>query len=142
MHSANKIMHTSDVLLVVGSRLSWRQIRSDPDNFSKLTKVIHVDVDSSELNSNVESLLTLNMNAKDFFYHLKKDSPKKKRKKFIEEGKIIDKTYSYVPEKLDNQNDFHPHYVMNEISNIANDNTIFCLDTGQNLIWSIQGLKA
>ena len=142
MHSANKIMHTSDVLLVVGSRLSWRQIRSDPDNFSKLTKVIHVDVDSSELNSNVESLLTLNMNAKDFFYHLKKDSPKKKRKKFIEECKIIDKTYSYVPEKLDSQNDFHPHYVMNEISNIANDNTIFCLDTGQNLIWSIQGLKS
>jgi acetolactate synthase-1/2/3 large subunit len=132
------------VLLVIGSRLSWRQIRSDPDNFSKFSRIIHIDIDDAELNENVECSILLNIDAGVFVSNLIEcKSRHTNRSKYIEDCKKLTKTYTYLPKEENvNEKFLHPHYVVSEISNFASSNAIFCLDTGQNLIWSIQGLES
>ena len=140
--TANEILHKSDVALVVGSRLSWRQIRSDPDNFSKLTKVIHVDIDSGELNENIESFITLNLDAQTMFEYLLKDDKLGSHQAYLDECQELNSSYSHLPLENEVNEHLHPHNVIDDISQAAGSDSIFCLDTGQNLIWAIQGLES
>jgi acetolactate synthase I/II/III large subunit len=143
MHTANEILHRSDVALVIGSRLSWRQIRSDPINFARDSKIVHVDIDKSELNANLEAYLTVNVDATYFCNALSKLSTNhKSRIDYLTRCKALSLEYSYLPTKTDGSQNRQPHTVIAKISKFAGDNTIFCLDTGQNLIWAIQGLES
>ena len=50
----NKIISETEVLLVLGYRLSWRHIRSKPETFARRSQVIHVDIDENELGANID----------------------------------------------------------------------------------------
>lgn len=55
---ANRILQSSDLLIVVGSRLSGR-LTGKPKNFAPEAKIIHIDIDAGQINKNIPADIAL-----------------------------------------------------------------------------------
>lgn len=64
---ANLAVYSSDLLLVVGSRLDGRQTGGVPSNFAPSAKVIHIDIDSAELNRDIHADCPIRCDCEHFF---------------------------------------------------------------------------
>jgi len=140
--TANEALNDSDLLLVIGSRLSWRQVRSKPTEFAKNAKIVHVDIDREELNQRVKSTISFSCDAKEFINALLinlRNRPKlsfsgwsqKCRKKFIDHPFC-------KAEYFDKGNPVHPYVFMQTLSKCLSDNDTLVLDAGQNVMWGMQ----
>ena len=140
----NKIISETEVLLVLGCRLSWRHIRSKPETFARRSQVIHVDIDENELGANIESSININMDCSTFLNRLTKElkGVDQNFSEFLKNCNDEKKKYSYLEPVDMNSDVIHPHQVIDGLSAKAPENTTFVLDCGSNLVWSIQGLKS
>jgi acetolactate synthase-1/2/3 large subunit len=66
---SNIAIANADVLLVVGNRLGDRQT-GKTDRFARNAKIVHIDLDPSSLQKNVEAFLPVQGDIKDIFQHL------------------------------------------------------------------------
>ena len=140
----NEAVHNADLLIVTGARLSWRQIRSSPENFAKQAYIIHVDVDENELNANVQADLAFNMSCKSFWAGLTggmghagisfDDYTKRLKEKSI--------TKFSISSQSNDETGWNPYFFLNILSDKAASDAIFVLDTGQNLVWAIQTIES
>ena len=70
--SGNFCLQNADLVFVLGSRLTIREISFNWDAFAKNALIVHVDIDKSELNKfYLHSNFKLNIDLKDFFGALK-----------------------------------------------------------------------
>ncbi|SDO64916.1 thiamine pyrophosphate-binding protein [Clostridium gasigenes] len=140
---SNLAVANCDLLIVLGSRLTSRQTSPSPKMFSREAKIIHVDIDSNELNLKVKEDISIKCDLKTFI------------KKLIDKIKIkeLKLNFSSWMDKIDSYKDQYPTYptqkekgkldpneVMYLINKLCNKNTIFCLDVGQNQIWAAQSM--
>jgi acetolactate synthase I/II/III large subunit len=66
--AGNFAVQNADLLLVLGSRLSIRQVSYNWDNFADRAKIVHVDIDSAELNKyTLDTDLKIQADLKKFF---------------------------------------------------------------------------
>jgi acetolactate synthase-1/2/3 large subunit len=65
-HAANATVEKGDLVLALGTRLALRQVRSRPQNFAPNARLVHVDIDSSEVNKRVPTDVGLAVDAKEF----------------------------------------------------------------------------
>ncbi len=72
---ANIAIANADVLLVVGNRLGERQT-GKADRFARNAKIVHIDLDPTTLQKNVEALLPVQGDIKNVFRDLLKKSEK------------------------------------------------------------------
>lgn len=145
--SGNRAVQMADLVIVCGARLSWRQVRSSPDSFAKQAKLVHIDLSASELNANVKADVAIQSSVTNFVLCLK-DKNNLGNRSFSEYLNYLKKSNDIVPNidllnkpKSTNEG-YNPYCFLKALSDVASDEAWFVLDTGQNLVWSIQSLES
>jgi acetolactate synthase-1/2/3 large subunit len=141
---SNLAVANSDLLIILGSRLDNRQTGTRPDTFARYAKIIHIDIDETELNSKVKSFLTIKSDVKAFLSVINKSIKPDTKKSLIPWYKWINlckKNYpSYtIPENEDSL--INPNFFMNYLSQLVDNDTIICLDVGQHQMWAAQSFE-
>lgn len=141
---ANFTVANSDLLLVIGSRLTSRQTSTRIQTFARGAEIIHVDIDPAELGRMTNEInLSINCDAK-MFLSLLNDKLNGYKKENIREWIAVTGKYKekYPDFPQSNQGGFvHPNGFMNSLSNFLKPGDIICLDVGQNQIWAAQSLR-
>jgi acetolactate synthase-1/2/3 large subunit len=125
-----------DLLIVIGARLSDRVI-GNPKGFFPNAKIIHIDIDPSEINKNIFSHLAIIGNLKDILKDINKELPNQNHSLWIEEIIFLKEKFplTYNQERLTGP------YVVESISNLTKGNAIITTEVGQNQMWAAQFYK-
>ncbi len=138
---SNEIINDCDLLFVIGSRLSWRQLRSSPDQFAKKAKIVHIDIDKNELNKKIKTKYRYDVDVKKFLIDFL-NCKKKQDYNFSEWTKKCRE--KYLKYNLYNANDIldakkvNPYYFFKKLSENMNEEDILVPDAGQNVMWAMQ----
>ena len=135
--AANKAANKCDVMLAIGTRFSDR-VALNTSKFGEGAKIIHIDIDASEMNKNVNVYTPVVGDVKDV---LKKILPLIKKKSHPEwQAKIAEwQSKDYIPKDSDEV--LKPHQIMRTICDNAGPNAIYVTDVGQHQMWAAQFLK-
>ena len=122
-----------DVLLAVGMRFDDR-VTGDVSRYAKQAKVIHIDIDASELNKNIPAEIAIHSDAKEALVELTKWVDAKSHDAWLQEFKDADKIEfdSVINEAIHPTNDhLKMAEVINMLSEKTNGNAIVVTDVGQ-----------
>ena len=139
-YEANMAVDQADLIINIGSRFDDRIVWTY-DTFWKNAKIIHIDIDKSELNKVVKTDLAIHANAKDFLNiacqeeltSLKINAWREKIKSFRESHPFVSETDWFSTKNALNS--------INKITTKNLDNYIFVTDVWQHQMWSAQILK-
>ena len=138
---ANYALGSSDVLLVLGSRIDLRQTGADIDTFKQGKQIFHVDIDSAELNNRFTDTITLNTDLVTFFEEVQKiDYSYCLPIDWNAEIKEKREAYNDILE-LKNVKGINPNRFMHQLSKISFKSKGFTTDVGNNQMWSAQSLE-
>lgn len=141
---ANLAIQNSDLLIVVGSRLDQRQTGKNRLKFAPNAKVVHVDIDYSELKHFIKEDISILSDSKSFFLSLKESLAssnfEKKYSKWKKQITRWKELYDSTSE-LTNVNGINPNQFMKELGLRLHENAIVCSDVGQNQMWVAQSLR-
>ena len=134
--TSNMASKECDLLIIIGARLSDRVI-SNPKGFFSNAKIIHIDIDPSEIDKNVLSHLGIIGNLKDILKDLNKNLSTQNHSPWIEKILSLKEKYplSYNKDRLTGP------YIVEMISNLTNGNAIITTEVGQNQMWAAQFYK-
>ena len=138
---ANYALGSSDVLLVLGSRIDLRQTGADIEAFKQGKQIFHVDIDSAELNNRFTDTITLNTDLVTFFEEVQKiDYSYCLPIDWNVEIKEKREAYNDILE-LKNVKGINPNLFMHQLSNASFKAKGFTTDVGNNQMWSAQSLE-
>lgn len=118
----NFCLQNADLVIVLGSRLNIRQTGFNFSGFAKNAKIVHVDIDKSELNKfYLNTFMKLNLDLRDFFKlsnSYLKNKDKKKNSQWISWCNSIGNKYSIKQENFvhDKKGLLNPYKAMIRIS--------------------------
>ena len=142
---SNKNINQSDLLFVIGSRLSWRQVRSTPKEFAKKSKIIHVDIDKGEINQKIKTKYGFDIDAKVFLKAiLSKINNSKITKSDYWKKKCVDDflDYRFYKEKdILTMDKVNPYFFFEKLSKLMGNHDVIIPDTGQNVMWTMQEIR-
>lgn len=134
---ANITFANADVIVALGTRLDIRQT-GDPKFFNPDATVVHVDIDKNSLNYAIKSLLTFEMDLKDFFVATKRLSTPRKESWF----KFIDAIKTeYARPKIYDAGKVDANTFIHELSLAAKEDCTTVVDVGQNQMWCAQSWR-
>lgn len=142
-HGSNKILDEADLIIAIGSRLSWRQVRSQPDKFGLNAKIVHIDIDSRELDAHVPSTLSLDWDVSFFLETVMPEIENKEFnfKTFLDRSRQLFSEQKYYDDLNLSDGQINPYNLIKEISKKTPENTTYICDTGQNLVWCMQAIE-
>lgn len=126
----NMAVTNCDLLIAMGARFSDRVIGS-PDKFAPGAKIIHIDVDSTEVDKNTYESIPLIGDMNLILEKLLEKTESKDRSSWLEE--IMSKKQKY-----DVEGQFVPENILKEINKYYNKNTVVATDVGQHQMWTGQ----
>lgn len=139
---ANLTVANSDLVLALGTRLDTRQTGTRPETFARGAKIVHVDIDPTELNNKVKASHPINADVKQFLsglIELDFEYDKNNIKIWLE---MIEKFKIRYPAFINPTSDIiEPNYFMHLLSEFIPDDAIICVDVGQNQMWAAQSLE-
>ena len=130
-------MHNADVILSLGVRFNDR-VTGNRTKFATGAKIVHVDVDGSELNKTVNSVCGLRGDVK---LTLQKLLPLVDE---VTNPEWMAKVNAFREEEenyLDNREGLTPRRAILTLNKYLGDNTAVCTDVGQHQMWSAQSLN-
>jgi acetolactate synthase I/II/III large subunit len=136
---ANYALNNCDVLLAIGTRFSDR-VTGKLSEFGAKTKVVHVDIDSSEIGKNVKGRIGLVGDAWTVVNALIAGLQMRKkgatwRDRIIELNKECSCDYNFKSDPL------KPQKVIYELSKNLPDDAIVTTEVGQNQMWAAHFFK-
>ena len=135
--ASNMACDSCDLLLAVGCRFSDR-VTLNPAGFAKSAKIVHIDIDPSEINKNIKADLSIVGDAKKILNlllaKLKRDLKHDAWKDYVFSFKR-ETEYDDVPGTLT------PKEVLSAAAEILPQDTIVTTDVGQHQMWAIQHFK-
>ncbi len=131
---ANNAANESDLLLAFGARFDDR-VTGPASTFAVNAKIVHVDIDRSELNKNVPADIGVVANIKDVLDQLNK---KPVRKKYSEWFAQIAEWKRKYPLTFKESNKIQPQYVIQTLCRLTNGEAIIVPGVGQHQMWSAQ----
>jgi acetolactate synthase-1/2/3 large subunit len=138
MHGArytNYLMNECDVLLAFGVRFDDRAT-GDMTKFCPNARIIHIDIDNSEINKIKNANLSISGNIKDVLASLTEYIDENPRTEWINH---VNKTKEEHPFMLPPKEDiFHPINIIRYIASIVPEDTIIATDVGQHQMWVAQ----
>lgn len=140
---SNLALANCDLLFVLGSRLDTRQTGSRPDTFALAAKIIHVDIDKSELNAKVRADIALHGNVRHFLHRLNELAPDFATldlSKWYDIIKGYRDRYPSSSPSIDSRF-MDPNQFMQVLSKHCGPNQIICLDVGQHQMWANQSFQ-
>ena len=141
--NSNISIANCDLLIALGTRLDTRQTGANYKEFVKAGKIIHVDIDEDELEYNrISNRLELHMDVKDFLIYLnKKEGLNNKNSDWIDYLNKIKEKYNQDAEIQKNIENKSPYELIDYLNASSKEGDIFCVDIGQNQMWTAQKLK-
>ncbi|MBQ9416606.1 MAG: biosynthetic-type acetolactate synthase large subunit [Clostridia bacterium] len=135
-YSANCAADHADVIVAVGTRFSDR-VALNTSLFGKNAKVIHIDIDPSEISKNIPTHLGVVGDVKEVLTELLPKIKEQKRTAWQEQvGQW--KARDYVPK--DDDSVIKPHQAINAICELSGPDVIVSTDVGQHQMWAAQYL--
>ena len=132
---ANNAANEADLLLAFGARFDDR-VTGDPANFAVGAKIIHVDIDRSELNKNKPADLGMVADIKEVLTELNKEPVRQDYKAWHDQINDWKEKFPLIyKEKLDS---VQPQYVMEKLCEMTNGEAIIVPGVGQHQMWSAQ----
>ena len=120
----------SDLIIALGARFSDRVIGKSSE-FAKDAKIIHMDIDPSEINKNinvdVDLVGDLSVLLEDLYNRVDKKENKDWREKI--------KTYK-DKEHIIGDDEFHPQNILSLVNKKLGKNTVTVTDVGQHQMWA------
>lgn len=138
-YSANKAVEQCDLLLALGVRFSDRMVTCFGD-FAPNAKIVHIDIDPSELNKNVHAQESIIGDIGDILRRIIEKTEEKQHDGWMSE---IDSFIRFEENRSHaeaSDGRIHPHALMREISR-KRENRIITTDVGQHQIWAAQYLE-
>jgi acetolactate synthase I/II/III large subunit len=145
--AANLAVQTSDLVLVLGSRLSIPNTGYNSKNFASIANVVHVDIDVDELNKKtLNTNLKINLDLETFFKKINKSSITFSHRDNIEGWK---KKLLILKNKFDISKEDHfrsrgainSYDFIDTLSNSNIKNSIILTDMGTSFTCTMQALK-
>ena len=130
-------MHNADVILSLGVRFNDR-VTGNRLKFATGAKIVHIDVDGSELNKTVNSVCGLRGDVKltlQKLLPLLDEDKKEEWMKKVDDFRKEEETY------LDNREGLTPRIAILTLNKHLGENTAVCTDVGQHQMWSAQSLN-
>lgn len=125
-----------DLLIVIGARFSDRVI-GNAKKFANNAKIVHIDVDPSEINKNVKVDASIIGDVKEVVARLNKKVEKKDNAEWMA---YIEEMKNKYPLMLDKSKLTGPA-VIDSLYNITNGDAIITTDVGQHQMWAAQFYK-
>lgn len=126
----NLAISNSDLIIAIGARFSDRVIGKSSE-FAKDAKIIHMDIDPSEINKNinvdVDLVGDLSVLLEDLYNRVDKKENKDWREKI--------KTYK-DKEHIIAEDEFHPQNILSLVNKKLGKNTVTVTDVGQHQMWA------
>lgn len=137
---ANLAIARSDLLLVLGSRLDIRQTGSRTDFIMENRQVIHVDVESAEINNRLQGCHGIHADLRDFFAAAKPfvKAPGQKLDRWLQEIRDLEKQWPQADE-LKGIEGINPNVFLDKLSR-AHAAT-YCVDVGLHQMWAAQSIQ-
>jgi acetolactate synthase I/II/III large subunit len=132
-YAPNKLTNECDVLIAIGMRFDDR-VTGDLAHYAKQAKVIHLDIDPSELNKNVEVTVPVLGDCKESLAQLCKQVHMNSHPLWLErfrELEAIEQEQVITPELTPESGDLKMAEVINQINQITEGNAILVTDVGQ-----------
>ena len=129
-------MYNADLIISLGVRFNDR-VTGNREKFAAKAKIIHIDVDGSELRKTVNTVCGLRGDVKLTLGKLLPLLNERKRPDWME------KTEAFRKEEegcLDNRKGLTPRNIILKLNEYLGENTAVCTDVGQHQMWSAQNL--
>ena len=136
-YASSMSMHNADVILSLGVRFNDR-VTGNRSKFAKGSRIVHIDVDGSELNKTVNSVCGLRGDVK---LTLLKLLPLLKEETKPEWMAKVNAFREEEENYLDNREGLTPRRAILTLNKHLGDNTAVCTDVGQHQMWSAQSLN-
>ena len=134
--ASSMAMHNADLIISLGVRFNDR-VTGNKAKFATKAKIIHIDVDGSELSKTVNASCGLRGDVKLTLQRLLpliKESKKPQWSSKVEALKKEEEKY------LDNRDSLTPRTAILTLNKYLGENTAVCTDVGQHQMWSAQNL--
>lgn len=131
---SNLAVDQADLVLAFGTRFDDR-VASDTEKFARNAKVVHIDIDPSEVNKNVRVDYSLVGDAGDVIRAMLPFVEEKRHGEWmswINEKKKAD----YQP--VDDDTVIRPHQLMRSLCRMAGEDAVYVTDVGQHQMWAAQ----
>ena len=135
-YASSLAMHNCDLIIALGVRFNDRTT-GNREKFAPAAKIIHIDIDPSELSKTVKSSIGIRGDIKDSLRRINKALEPKKREQwnsFIAEKKAFEKNNE------DQRSGMTPKNILFELDKQKKDDTPICTDVGQHQMWAAQYL--
>jgi len=132
---ANNAANECDLLLAFGARFDDR-VTGNPENFAVGSKIVHVDIDKSELNKNKIADLGIVADIKEVLTELNKKPVRQAYKAWHAQINDWKEEFPLIyKEKLGS---VQPQYVMQKLCEMTNGEAIIVPGVGQHQMWAAQ----
>jgi len=131
--ASNLGVSMADLVIVIGARFSDR-VAGNPKNFAPDAKIIHIDIDESEINKNVMVDLGIVGDAKTILDSMNMILTQQNHPSWMKEIRVLKDRYplTYDTSKLTAQ------YVIEQIDLLTDSDAVICTDVGQHQMWAAQ----
>lgn len=132
--AANKAVYNSDLVIALGARFSDR-VALNPKKFAPKAKIIQIDIDRNEINKNIDAAKYCVSDIRNFLIRVLPHIRQANHKEWS--NQIFDWKHeiSMYDTKVD------PQSILEKLSEMVDDDTIFVTDVGQHQMWSAQYLS-
>ena len=141
---SNLAVYNSDLLIVLGCRLSKKQVGIPDILYGANAKIIHVDINKAELGRTKNEVISINADIKVFLTEildrLIREEIKFNYKEWINSVELYKKQHESDTE-TNMSLELRPYSALKKISSLLVDSTTITLDVGQNQMWCAQGLR-
>ena len=120
-----------DLLIAVGCRFSDR-VATDPKDFAKQAKIVHIDIDRAEIDKNVRTDHHIIGDAKQVLRMVNERIPQ------YDHSAWNQFVFSHRPGPEADDGQLTPRQIIQTIRRMAPGDSIVCTDVGQHQMWSIQ----
>jgi acetolactate synthase-1/2/3 large subunit len=141
----NFCIQNSDLLIVIGSRLSTRETGTPIKFFAREAKIVIIDIDINEITKfkklNKKISLYFNNDSIDFIRQFLKDNNKNqflKKNNWILYNKKLKKKFE---RKFNNSKNIDPYYFVKKINDYNSSKNDLFVDTGSCLAWMMQDFR-
>ena len=135
-YSANCATARADVLIAIGTRFSDR-VALNTEKFAEHARIVHIDIDPSEINKNVISDYSIVGDVKNVLTQML-PLIKKRTHAAWHEHIALWRAQDYKPS--DSEDKIKPHFIVEKACEIAGEDAIYVTDVGQHQMWAAQYL--
>lgn len=135
--ASNLAVDQADLVLAFGTRFDDR-VASDTNKFARNAKLVHIDIDPSEVNKNVRVDYSLVGDAGDV---LKAMLPYVKENRHEEWMDWISRQKEADYQPVDDEHVIRPHQLMQSLCRMAGEDAVYVTDVGQHQMWAAQYIR-